>query len=473
MAPGPVKTRVVQKWSALLPDRRYMSTDEPTGACWADVDDDGERELCVQIDGDLMVVKGPQVVEVSEDRRVAAGAGLDGGAWAEASGGWVRLHRSGGVVWERRVPRSCVGFGLGRDWDDEVRADGKYVGRYDEELRVKALEVADVDGDGEPEVVVFTSRGRLLAFGLDGEARWARCLERGSFDATFLLPLSEDGVPGRLVVSSLLRYGRKLSLWQRYQHEWVSFLLHRGRVEGRSFKVGATLAVPGEPRQLLGVNGELLDLVGSTLTARPAANGGSRRGRTLPRYGAGPLLVRDGLDRLRGLALSLDPGRGTVTAAVPGGGAVWESALGPSQDRVELVSGVLGTAGSPADGMVGLYYRVTRVLPEYRTEVREHRLRVFDRDGSTLGEHVFPYNESSLDNARCLLLADLEEDGVAELLLLGSEALLAFAVDLGRNGDDGLGVDGGWGQLEEVPIPPEDLWGVDLVGLGQGPGEEV
>jgi hypothetical protein len=471
MVPGAVKTRVVQKWSALLPGRHYVSSDEQTRACWADIDGDGELELCLQLGNDLMEVKGHQVVAVFEDRRVAAVAGLDDGSWVEVSGGAVRLQRGGEVQWERRLPGARLGFGFGRDWDDELDAGSRFVGRYDEELRVRALELVDVDGDGEVEVVVFTSRGRLLAFGLDGEPRWARYLERGSFDATFVVPLegNGEGPSGRLVLSSMLRYGRKLSLWQKYEHEWVSFLLHRGRVEGRTFKVGAVLPVPGQPRQLVGVSGEVLALNGTTLAARPTVNGGGRKGFSLPRYASGQLFVRDGLDPLRGLVLSLDIGRGTVTAAVPGGSALWECALGPAQDRVELVSGVLGTAGSPADGMVGLQYRVTRVLPEYRTEVREHRLRVFDRDGSTLGEHVFPYNEGSLDSARCVLLADPDEDGVAELLLLGAEALTAFAVDLGRNGDDRVGVDGGWSDLPEVPLPPEDLWAVDLVGL-QGEG---
>jgi hypothetical protein len=224
---------------------------------------------------------------------------------------------------------------------------------------------------------------------------------------------------------------------------------------------------------MLGVNGGLLELKGATLAAPTSRNGDRRRGPSVPRYSPGPLVVRDGLDPLRGLVLTVDAGAGTVTAAVPGGDALWESGLEAAAERLELVSGVLGSAGSPADGMVGLLYRVTKVLPEYRAEVREHRLRVYDRDGSTLGEQVFPYNEGSLDNARCLLLADVDEDGVGELLLLGSEALTAFAADLGGSGDDRVGVDGGWQGLPEVPLPPEDLWSEDLVGLDRAQGEGV
>ncbi len=440
-----------EKWDAVLSNGFYVGKQVPVRAHALDIDGDGAEELCLQVEGHLVVVKDRQVSSDHDDCWLAP-VPVEGDArswYALVTEHTVALFHGGEKQWERPVPGS-----QGERYRSEAN-------------RGCGVLVADVDRDGQVEVLVFTSRGRLHAFRLDGQPCWHRVLARGKFHDASMLVAADANHPSRplLVVSARCTWRRRLLGPKDWGPDHLTCVLDGRRLCHRQWDAPVSHPVAGSPGELLAADGSRFRLLDGVLTS---CNGIARREGSSRKS----LPVVDPAEPGRvALALWEGPTQGlTLTAA--DGTHLWACHLGRPPAEIEVEHGVLGRASSPADGLVALRFTETRVLAEYQAKVQTAHVAIFDRSGTLLGVHDIPARDREQEPVP-ILLDDLDGDGRVELVLLGRERLqvLEVAVDLPRADaemDSALGLGG----LPPFPLPPEDPWAVDLLDEAAARGGE-
>ena len=454
------------RWQAPLQSPSYLRGDSPPRVFRLDVNGDGREEVCAQLGRTFVALSGGGVAAERGEAFVAPlPPGPNGEVrWVEAEErGDLSLRENGREIWTRPLGRrrfSLIGGHL--DYEGEwSHSPYRGVGPYVQEHRVVHLTTVHPSPRGEPVVLVILADGRALLFDLNGALRRSLVLLRGSFsDAMTLAPAPDaPDAAGQYVVQAQCTYRQRLRFWRRGVHEAFVMLLEGDRVIDKRWKNPLSHRIPGQPGRYVTVSGDdILEWQGRRI--RPA---GTRRSEPSRRW-----VVRDVEDPAAGLEFTEDRRRGEALAVrLPNGDELWTV---PWPHGAERVSDVVGSL-SRVDGVqyVALLVEFQRHLAQYDTDVAFRQALVLRIDGTILAREEFDGQSTVKVDSRCLpVVVDLDGRGHPQLVIATHEML--FAWDFSRRPDAGgqaLAEPSAW-DTDTPPLPPEDLWSIDLVGSVPG-----
>jgi len=454
-----------EKWSAPLECsfNRNELMPQQVRTFWCDVDGDDSDEYCIQVGPHFMALADGVVALQSEDRFVhpvrsetdAASDRID------LSGESIRRIRNGRVQWERGINRRCWGLGWGRNEYDDVRWNRKWVGFHEEESKPIAMVLLNITGGDQPNILVFTSTGRIMIFDLAGKQPSAVQPVPGWYDKAqfFQFPLGDPSLAGLWAVTAYHRQRRVFGPWNRCNHNWVTITMKGDKAIRHQHEMGLACAVPGDAARFMSIEGNPVtpDAEGGGL--REAAR--SDKDRLIPRSG---LIACDLSRHDRVLLFWLEEKSRTVRVADADQIVLWEMPLGRiGSQSVKLEAAVLGTMGTPAEGMLAFLYSEEIKLPDYQTTYKEFRVSVTRVDGALLAEYQLPRGDGWSDT--CVIFDDVDRDGKAEVLLTNRDrGLLVLELESQGSGhtDLVLPCQRAMAALPDFPLPPEDLWNLDL-----------
>lgn len=460
-------SRLTVRWQAPLESRVWRTSSPIRRVFELDVNGDGWREVCLQIDDRFIALSGSGVVQERTSAFVAPLPRDSGGAerWVEAEGGGDLVVRTTGrSCWTRALGVRRFSFiGEHRDYEGDLsRTPYRGLGSYVQEHRVVELAVVPGPAADQPDILVVFADGRAMQFSIDGLRRWSRVLLPGSLSAAAVLA-PDPAITGngrQIVVHADCQSVRRLGVFSQFKHDPVLLLLDGGKVIDKRWRMGLSHRVPGQPGRYVVVDtGDSVDWRGRELLPGPPRRR-SERGQI---YAA-----RDVSDPYSAFELVKDLRRGGgVMARVPSGDELWTLPWPADAVRVsDITASVANVRGTQ---LAAVLLEFHRQLVEYNTTVAVYEAVVVRSDGSVLARQELDARSlPGLDASSFPFITDLDRDGQLQLVVVTPDVVGVWDVDgPSAAAGDPLAAADSWNE-EGLDLPPEDLWSLDLLHTANG-----